>query len=242
MTGVSYKIIGGDGREYGPIALNDVRDWIDDERVAPDTRVWSSEDERWLPAVERQELRWTFETHLVPPSTAPAGPGQSSSPPPFIHSVTLANRPPVLLRLAAIGCDYVLFTLALSVLTSPWSAQIREMNEAALRNLGGPAPDPKVVWDMLRYLVTAVLPASYLYYAALPALFGMTPGKFVARLVVVPVEDGGPLGWGRATARWLGALLCTFTFGIGFLPMFFTPRRQGLHDLIAGTCVLRRRD
>ncbi len=238
---MSYKIIGGDGREYGPITLNDVRDWIDDERVALDTRVWSSEDERWLPAVERSELKWNFETQLAAlPQVPPPLPSRDL---PHAAILTLergtVTRAPMLLRVAAIGCDYILFTVALSLLTSPWSAQIDAMNKSAFANLGGPAPDPKLVWDMLRYLGTAVVPASYVYYAAVPVLLGSTPGKFIARLAVVTV-DGGPLTIGRATVRWLGAMACAFTFGFGFLPMFFTPRRQGLHDLIAGTCVVRR--
>lgn len=240
---MSYKIIGGDGREYGPITLNDIRDWIDDERVALDTRVWSSEDALWLPAGERPELKWNFEAQLVarpvpPPLVSAPGPTNAAA---VAYDLTIAVRAPLVLRVAAIGCDYVLFTVALSLLTSPWSAQINELNQTAFKNLGSPAPDPKLVGDMLRYLATAVLPASYVYYAAVPAIFGCTPGKFIARLVIVPV-DGGRLGWGRATVRWMGSIACAFTFGFGFLPIFFTPRRQGLHDLIAGTCVIRRGD
>jgi uncharacterized RDD family membrane protein YckC len=92
---------------------------------------------------------------------------------------------------------------------------------------------------MLKYLGTAVVPVSYLYYAALPMVLGSTPGKFIARLAIVQV-DGSPLTWIRVTVRWAASLGCVLTFGFGFLPMLFTPLRQGLHDLVAGTVVVRR--
>lgn len=241
MKGVSYKIIGGDGREYGPITLNDVRDWIDDERVALGTRVWSSEDALWLPAVERPELKWNFEAQLIlQPPVPPALPSPGTPAAVQLEQDRVeATRAPLIMRLAAIIYDYLIFSMTLGLLTSPWSVQIKELNDSAFKNLGSAAPDPKLVWDMLRYLGTAVLPASYFYYAAVPALFGCTPGKFIARLEIVST-DGVRLSWGRATVRWIGSIACAFTFGFGFLPLFFTPRRQGLHDLLAGTCVVRR--
>lgn len=241
MNGVTYKIIGEDGREYGPISLNEVRDWIDDQRVAPGTRVWNSEDGLWLKATDRQELHWIFDTQLLE---------QTEAPPPVLGDTTgsglnrdlneIRRRAPMLLRLAAMGCDYVLFTVALNLLTSPWTEQIRELNEAALKSIEAGVPDPKVMWDLGRFMLTAFMPASFVYYAAIPAVWGTTVGKFIARLAIEKT-DGSRLTWGAATLRWLAAMGCLFTFGFGFLPIFFTPRRQGLHDLVAGTCVVLRR-
>ena len=241
MKGVTYRIIGADGREYGPIGLNDIRDWIDDQRVGQDTRVWSSEDERWLAALSRPELKWNFETQLAesPPVLAAEIQPTTAFSQGLPVDPMLTHRASLPLRLAAVGCDYVLFTLGLTLLTSPWSAQISEMNKAAYESFGSPNPDPKLIWDMLRYLGTAVVPASYLYYAALPMVLGSTPGKFIARLTVVQV-DGSPVTWLRSTVRWAASLGCVLTFGFGFLPMLFTPLRQGLQDLIAGTVVVRR--
>ncbi len=38
-----YKIIGGDGAEYGPATLDELRSWIRDGRVAGMTKVWRSD-------------------------------------------------------------------------------------------------------------------------------------------------------------------------------------------------------
>ena len=53
-----YKIIGGDGREYGPLPLEGIRDWIAEGRVGHDTLVWKADEGRWLKASERHELKW----------------------------------------------------------------------------------------------------------------------------------------------------------------------------------------
>jgi uncharacterized RDD family membrane protein YckC len=66
-----------------------------------------------------------------------------------------------------------------------------------------------------------------------------TLGKRALGLAVVD-ESGRRISWGRANARffasWLSALLCY----AGYLVPLFNPRRQALHDLIAGTLVFRR--
>ena len=111
-----------------------------------------------------------------------------------------------------------------------------------------------LAWAVIVLSIAAVLIMLWLlqHHAAakVSSLFFLTPAlstiegailfdESLGALAVVTV-DGGPLTIGRATVRWLGSMACAFTFGFGFLPMFFTPRRQGLHDLIAGTCVVRR--
>lgn len=77
----------------------------------------------------------------------------------------------------------------------------------------------------------------------LPALYGWTPGKKVLGLRVYadPVRFGQGLGWSKALLRFVGHLVCSVTFGLGYLLVAFTSRKQGLHDLIAGTFVGRRR-
>jgi uncharacterized RDD family membrane protein YckC len=65
-----------------------------------------------------------------------------------------------------------------------------------------------------------------------------TIGKMAIRAVVTE-ESGGRLTFARATgrhfAKWLSALL----FFVGFIMVAFTARKQGLHDLIAATVVVR---
>jgi uncharacterized RDD family membrane protein YckC len=73
----------------------------------------------------------------------------------------------------------------------------------------------------------------------LPGLTGFTVGKWAAGLRILR-QDGAEIGIGRAFIRhFVGYPLSLITFGLGFLAVAFTSRGRGLHDLIAGTMVVR---
>ncbi|MEL6707403.1 MAG: RDD family protein [Pseudomonadota bacterium] len=67
-----------------------------------------------------------------------------------------------------------------------------------------------------------------------------TPGKMAMGLVVTN-QAGGRLSWPHALARFLAKFLSLVVFLIGFVMVAFTPRKQGLHDLLARTLVVRGR-
>jgi uncharacterized RDD family membrane protein YckC len=66
-----------------------------------------------------------------------------------------------------------------------------------------------------------------------------TPGK---KAVGIEVMDTNyqPLGFGVAMGRSLLKLANLFTFGLGYLMVAFTDKKQGLHDKLAGTLVVKR--
>jgi len=73
----------------------------------------------------------------------------------------------------------------------------------------------------------------------LPGLSGFTIGKWAAGLRILRA-NGSPIGIGRAFLRhFVGYPLSFVTLGLGFLIVAFTARGRGLHDLIAGTIVVR---
>ncbi len=78
-----------------------------------------------------------------------------------------------------------------------------------------------------------------LYHGTLVWLMGMTLGKYFLRLRVVSLVDGRGLNFGMAFLRALihsvGEL---FLFYITFLPAFFSPLRQTLHDRLGGSVVI----
>ena len=77
----TYKIIGGDGEEYGPVTLAELKNWVVDGRVAGRTRVQRSNAEDWLPAARLLELQpevghavpGTGSTGICSPGSAPSG-------------------------------------------------------------------------------------------------------------------------------------------------------------------------
>ncbi len=87
-------------------------------------------------------------------------------------------------------------------------------------------------------LISFFLGLIYQWYF-LTANNGQTPGKMLMRIQVVRV-DGGPVRDVDAIVRYIGYYLNTAFFMIGWLIAAIDSNRQGLHDRIAGTCVVKR--
>jgi uncharacterized RDD family membrane protein YckC len=83
-----------------------------------------------------------------------------------------------------------------------------------------------------------VVPAAY--FVLCHGTAGQTLGK---RLLGVRVlaESGEPIGYLRALGRYLAGIVATLPFGIGLVMAGFRRDRRGLHDLLAGTRVVRTR-
>jgi len=72
------------------------------------------------------------------------------------------------------------------------------------------------------------------------AKWGTTPGKRLLRLYVCPVGGSPGIGIGKALLRYLGYFLSAALLGMGFVLVAFSREKRALHDLIAGTSVVRR--
>jgi uncharacterized RDD family membrane protein YckC len=78
------------------------------------------------------------------------------------------------------------------------------------------------------------------------ALFESSPmqgtvGKYAMGIYVTD-RHGDPIGFWRATARYWLKPFSTLTLMVGWIMAAFTPRKQALHDLIAGTLVFSREE
>lgn len=80
----------------------------------------------------------------------------------------------------------------------------------------------------------------WLYYALCESSRAQaTVGKLALGLQVTD-EYGARIGFARATGRYFGMYVSAFVLCVGFMLAGWTPRRQALHDLMAGCCVVRR--
>jgi uncharacterized RDD family membrane protein YckC len=87
----------------------------------------------------------------------------------------------------------------------------------------------------------AVASVAFLNFIVLAALSGRTLGKWMTGLRIER-RDGEPLSIVRALVRHLlGYALTALTLGLGFLLSAFDPKGRALHDLLAGTVVVRSR-
>lgn len=90
-------------------------------------------------------------------------------------------------------------------------------------------------------LIGAFFVAPYLYCALMESSAAQaTVGKLALGLKVTDLA-GQRISFLRATGRYFAHILSGLTLLIGYAMVVFTRRRQALHDLIAGTLVVRER-
>ena len=145
-------------------------------------------------------------------------------PGPPVHNL-VRIRGPFSLRCGAILIDYIVLVaiLAFSTLVS--------------RLLGGGARSAGS--SSLNIGVILALVVAALDLGVLPGLTGLTIGKWATGLRIRR-SDGGELGIGRAFLRhFVGYPVSALPLGLGFVIAALNARGRGLHDLIAGTIVVR---
>jgi uncharacterized RDD family membrane protein YckC len=92
-------------------------------------------------------------------------------------------------------------------------------------------------------------PADFLLQWVLPAVAvvafwiykSATPGKMITHLRIQDANTGAPPTPRQSIVRYFGYYVSMLPFFLGFLMVAFDPRKQGLHDKIAGTVVVRVR-
>jgi uncharacterized RDD family membrane protein YckC len=90
-----------------------------------------------------------------------------------------------------------------------------------------------------RNLVNGVV--GWLYSAGLESSAQQaTIGKRAMGLQVTDLS-GDRISFLRATGRYFAKILSVLIFFIGFIMIAFTEKKQGLHDMIAGTLVIKNR-
>jgi uncharacterized RDD family membrane protein YckC len=81
-----------------------------------------------------------------------------------------------------------------------------------------------------------------LWFAAYFVFFwvatGQTPGNRLMEIRVEGATSGRPLPFGRATARFAGALLSALLLFVGYLLILVDGRRRALHDRLVGSVMV----
>jgi uncharacterized RDD family membrane protein YckC len=120
---------------------------------------------------------------------------------------------------------WILDGLLLSIVTLPFTLQ-----------LGGDTAAEAARTSAAGTISTVV---GWLYYALMESSAKQaTVGKMALGIIVTDLE-GRRIGFGRATGRYFAKILSALILGIGFLMAAFTERKQGLHDMVASTLVVK---
>lgn len=105
-----YRILGGDGKEYGPVSIEQLRDWLAQGRISAQTRVRAETGSEWKAAAEIPELASLFE-----PSTR--GEAEQGPPPLISEPPPRVAKPGKGLAVASFVLGLCSFALCLSVFT-----------------------------------------------------------------------------------------------------------------------------
>lgn len=96
--------------------------------------------------------------------------------------------------------------------------------------------DVSITFVLLYYLMTAFI--SMLYFTYFHGTTGQTFGKMIFGLQVVQAT-GEKMTVGIGFLRWVGYIFSAIVFYLGFIWIAFDRKKQGWHDKIAGTLVIR---
>lgn len=97
--------------------------------------------------------------------------------------------------------------------------------------------DTSLIKGPVDFLVSFVLPAIavIVFWAAKQA----TPGKMAVSARIVDARTGGKPGTRQLIVRYLGYYVSMLPLFLGIIWVAFDPRKQGWHDKLAGTVVVR---
>ena len=89
-------------------------------------------------------------------------------------------------------------------------------------------------WDVLfNYILPAIIVIIFWVYKS------ATPGKMATKLTIVDAKTGCKPSTGQFIGRYLGYFVSTIPFFLGIIWVAFDRRKQGWHDKLAGTVVIR---
>ena len=92
----------------------------------------------------------------------------------------------------------------------------------------------------LGFIINYVLPAVAIiaFWIARQA----TPGKMVIGAKIVDAKTGNPASTGQLVGRYLGYYVSTIPLFLGIFWVAFDDKKQGWHDKLAGTVVVRTKN
>jgi uncharacterized RDD family membrane protein YckC len=157
------------------------------------------------------------------------------------HAWTTPSTPPFSVRYGGFWIRFIAFIIdavLVGLVVAPISAVIRLVIGVA----GGAVMMPNIGVNLVRGIVGLAFSTlvNWIYEAGLESSsYQATVGKMALGLKVTDLE-GGRISFARATGRHFAKILSSMILFIGFFMIGFTERKQGLHDMIAGTLVIRR--
>ena len=161
-----------------------------------------------------------------PPTAPSAEPGWSSAPAPSARPGPIAgyHYAGFWVRFLAFVLDVIVIGLITTALTPFFGSQLTVTGSSYTFNATANA---------LRTLI------GLLYFIGFWAWRGQTVGMMPFNMQVVGLADGKKIDVVRGLLRYVGYIVSAIPLLLGFFWVAFDPRKQGWHDKIASTLVIR---
>lgn len=203
------------GQQVGPVPAEVVRQMVAAGQLYGTDMVWRDGMVAWVPLSAVPEL--------LPPGGIPLGYGVANYGVP--EGVAYAG---FWLRVVAWIIDAIIGAVAAAIVSGVLGAMV------SVVGLG------RSDWKLLSNLVSIAI--GWLYMALMESSeWQASLGKMALGLRVTDLE-GRRISFARATGRHFAKFVSALILWIGFIMVAFTQRKQGLHDIMAGTLVVRRSD
>lgn len=228
------------GQSVGPVSVDTLRQMVAAGRLRPSDLVWREGMTQWatmssirgfLPAQGPAPAH----AHAPPPAAAP----QPAAPQPVAYYTPAQYTGQVVyagfwLRFCAAFID--------GLITGVAGAVVGFIADLAIGLLtvfgGGTGRDAEMVASVVGQVLGIVI--NWLYGALMESSSKQaTLGKMALGIKVTSLE-GGRISFGRATGRHFAKFISAIILLIGYIMAGFTEKKQALHDMIAGTLVVKK--
>lgn len=237
----AITVLNKDNVPMGPFTREQVAEKLQSGEIHADQLAFVDGLTQWTPL--RDVLARLDAPAVIPPQS-------SLSPAPYSYAATMQPPGDVVyagfwLRFAAFILDYIITTIPLSIIGGifgfifGFAAAATHPQEKV--NFVHEDGSPNIGFILLELGIMAMsITVTWLYYALLESSAGQaTLGKRVLGLKVT-TEAGERISFARASGRFFGKIASALILYVGFMMAGFTTKKQALHDMMAGTLVIRK--
>lgn len=126
------------------------------------------------------------------------------------------------IRLAAVIIDSIILAIVLTPIAFFFSADVDMQDPMAFSKMD---------------VITQIIGIIFVIFCWVK--FAGTPGKRLLKLKVLDEATGNKLTLGQAILRYIGYIPSAIVFGLGYLWVIWDGKKQGWHDKIAKTVVVK---
>jgi Predicted membrane protein/domain len=224
-------------RRQGPFSIEEIQNFAKEGKITNSTLVWHSGEESWTTwkeakaEIEQNEatqdkiLQETINEILKQQVLTKRYAGFFVRSLAFSVDSIILGIAGILAFVALCGAGTIDFQQLMQLTEEFWNnPTIESLNKM----FNAPGMD-------LYFIISLLLQT--VYFVILHALYGATIGKMLFR-IHVETAKGDKITWLAAIIRYIASIMSMMLYGLGYLTVLIDPKRRGLHDFIASTCVV----